>query len=186
MDEKEGIEVQKRLGLSNSSISRKIMEAKATKVLTPLKPFNYFQEKPSKFQRSLSSEARSRFTSSNSKGNSTNSNSMLKKYNTSIKKISVSPLSQSTASLNKAQNVLNTVSSRRDHPLFKINLEIAEGMSELVTFYPHNHIEAVAYEISLKHNLKNEKYIILKKILQDNYDRCLNESRKKLKDINAA
>jgi hypothetical protein len=64
-------------------------------------------------------------------------------------------------------------------PLFKLELEISEGVKEFIDFNVHDSIDDVAYNISLKYDLKNKKFVLLRKILQDNYNRSIEERRNK-------
>lgn len=177
MAQKEIIEAQKKLGLSNSNVSQRILRMKTNKDNSVQKSFNYSMEKTSKFQRSVSSETRRVV---NRSANLSSSGSTANSLQSSMKKLNVTSLKRNSMNLNHAGQPPNSMSSRRrEHPLFRINLEIAVGVSELVTFYPHNQIDTIAYELSVKHNLRNEKFIILKKILQENYDKYLSDHRSK-------
>lgn len=178
MAQKQKIEKQKSLGLSNSSMSQRILRTKCNKPVSIQKSFNYSMEKTSKFQRSISSETRRVV---NRSANLSSSGSTANSLQASMKKLNVTSLKRNSLNLNHAghQQPSSMSSRRREHPLFRINLEIAVGVSELVTFYPHNQIDTIAYELSVKHNLKNEKFIILKKILQDNYDKYISDHRSK-------
>lgn len=133
-----------------------------------LKPLNHSSVSSSKFNISEIYNSKSK-----EKLNKTKSNLLLSETKQNISRVNIVDQRRQSTKSN-----LSPFKKLRQTPLFKINLEISEGISELVTFYPEDHINSIAYNISLKHNLKNEKFLLLKKILQDNFNKYMEESKR--------
>lgn len=175
-EEQKLIKLQKDLGINDRRrVKRIIVERNLN---SGLSGFNHSQEKNSKFVRSFNSDSRS-----NSKNRSLLSNSSRVSYsvnkklgNPLVSKLKITPSIRNMANINLTTEESMT-SKRRVHPLFKLNLEISDGISEMVTFYPHHQVDTIAYDLSIKYNLKNEKYIMLRNILQENYNKYIEENR---------
>ena len=120
--------------------------------------FDCSQEKISKFQKNPIY-----FPSLNHK----NSNHNINKVSYSVNKKKGNPIVDKTnLKKNNRNSNRNTTdgfpietmtTTRKNHPLFKLNLEVNPGKYELIVFYPHHQVDTIAYDLALKYNLENEK-----------------------------
>lgn len=121
-----------------------------------IKPFNHSLEKSSKFYK--------RNCSNSNRSNADNSMSITANSNV-----------QKQETMTRQPNIFTSRKSEyktfKNTPIFKLNLTISDGVTEVINFQAHDKVDAIAYEISIKHNLKNEKFLLVKKILQENYDK---------------